>query len=92
MEKDYHYYFIPNLKLEFCIYGNIIMNKKMTPTCLHVKWAPSVWEPPSSIVSHTMNNNKPKNKHSRKNLKQGHKGKHGRKKDDNNKQHPTPRR
>ena len=59
---------------------------------LHVKWAPSVWEPPSSIVSHTVNNNKPKNKHSRKNLKQGHKGKHGRKKDDNNKQHPTPRR
>jgi hypothetical protein len=42
---------------------------------LHVKWAPSVWEPPSSIVSHTVNDNKPKKVYSKRSLKHGHKGK-----------------
>ena len=42
---------------------------------LNVKWAPSVWEPPSSIVSHTVNDNKLKKRYSKRNMKHVHKGK-----------------
>jgi hypothetical protein len=53
---------------------------------LHVKWAPGVWEPPPSIVSHTVNNAQPpKNKHSKKDLKYGWKGKCRHKKNENKK-------
>eukprot|EP00250_Pteridium_aquilinum_P000919 c11102_g1_i1 orf=585-1583(+) len=47
---------------------------------LHVKWAPSVWEPPCSTISHTLVKN-----HSKKDTKHGYKGKSSR--DDLHKKH-----
>lgn len=32
---------------------------------LHVKWAPSVWEPPCSSISHTVTHNRSRKKHSK---------------------------